>query len=88
MNFTIENQGSSNILVYELLEDEQLDTMSLGMLSNNSIPGLLDAVYQQMDKSRYIKYNITSKISAETVFSSPMSKKRLLAILSSMHRSS
>ena len=84
MNFTIENQGSSNILVYELLEDEQLDTMSLGMLSNNSIPGLLDAVYQQMDKSRYIKYNITSKISAETVFSSPMSKKRLLAILSSM----
>ena len=39
MNFTIENQGSSNILVYELLEDEQLDTMSLGMLSNNSIPG-------------------------------------------------
>ncbi|MBR5293163.1 MAG: FHA domain-containing protein [Oscillospiraceae bacterium] len=84
MNFTIENQGSSNILVYELLEDEQLDTMSLGMLSNNSIPGLLDAVYQQMDKSRYIKYNITSKISAETVFSSPMSKKRLLAILNSM----
>lgn len=84
MNFTYETLGSSNFLIYELQERDQLDTMALGMLTNNSIPGLAEAVYHQMDNNKYIKYNITSKLTAATVFSSPMSKKRLLNILSSM----
>lgn len=84
MNFIFETLGSSNFLVYELQQDDQLDTMSLGMLTNNSIPGLAKAVFTQMDDKKYIKYDITSKLTAATVFSSPMSKKRLLTILGSM----
>lgn len=84
MNFTFETLGSSNFLVYELRPDDQLDTMSLGMLTNNSIHGLAEAVFTQMDDQKFIKYNITSKLTAATVFSSPMSKKRLLTILGSI----
>lgn len=84
MNFTFETLGSSNFLVYELQQEDQLDTMSLGMLTNNNIPGLVKAVFTQMDDKKYIKYDVTSRLTAATVFSSPMSKKRLLTILGSM----
>ena len=34
-NFTYENQEASSFLVYKLESDDQLDTLGMGMLSNN-----------------------------------------------------
>ena len=82
--FTIENQGTNSYLVYTLKADEQLDTLSLGMLSNNKISGFAPVLYTQLDEEKYLKYAITSKISLKQLFSSIISRDRLLTILANI----
>ena len=36
MDFSYENQGANTYLVYEIKEGDSIDTLSLGMLTNNS----------------------------------------------------
>ena len=57
-NFSYENQGTNTFLVYSISQDDSVDTMSLGMLTNNKIPGLAPAVFTQMDTTKYIKNGI------------------------------
>ena len=82
MKLTFENQGSNTYLVYEIGADDALDTMSLGMLTNNNIAGFAPTSFMQMDTTKYIKYNVSAKISAKNLFSGPVNKKRLLGVLS------
>lgn len=82
MEFTYENQGSNTYLVYGIKENDVVDTMSLGMLTNNKIPGLAPALFTQMDQERFIKYNVTAKISAKEIFMGSVNRKRLLGVLS------
>lgn len=79
-NLLFENQGTSTFLVYEVREQDELDTMSLGMLTNNRIPGFAAAAYMQIDTTKYIKYNVSAKVSAKQLFSGPVNKKRLLGV--------
>lgn len=78
MNFTFENQGAVTYLVYTLSPEEEIDTMSLGMLTNNDISGLARTIFTQMDDRRYIKYNVSAKVSAKQFLFGPLNKKRLL----------
>ncbi len=80
MSFLFENQGSGAYLVYELNENEELDTMSLGMLSNNKIPGLIPLLFTRMNYTQYIKYNVSSKISVKQFFMGTVNKKQLLGV--------
>ena len=82
MKLTFENLGTNTYLVYEISEADKLDTMSLGMLTNNSIPGFSAASFTQMDTTKYIKYNVSSKVSAKQLFSGSVNKKRLLGVFS------
>jgi len=84
MNFTYENQGTNTFLVYEMTESDSVDGVSLGMLTNNHIPGLAPALFSQMDDRKYVKYNISSRISVEQMFSSPITRNRLLGVLGSI----
>ncbi|MCR5294689.1 MAG: FHA domain-containing protein [Lachnospiraceae bacterium] len=84
MQFSYENQNSSSFLVYELAEDEELDTLGMGMLTNNQIPGILPVNFVQMDEKRYLRFNISSKISLEDMFSGNVNKTRLLNVISSL----
>lgn len=79
-NLTYENQGNRTFLVYKISPDDVVDSMSLGMLTNNQIPGLAQAVFTQMDHAKYIKYNISAKISVDQLFSKAVNKKRLLGV--------
>ena len=58
--------------------------MSLGMLTNNKIPGIAQTIYTQMDVERYIKFNISARISADNVFSGVVNRKRVLGIFNSI----
>lgn len=78
--FVFENQGTNTYLVYEISQDDTIDTLSLGMLTNNKISGLASALFTQMDATKYIKYNVSSKVSVKQFFSSPVNKKRLLGV--------
>lgn len=82
MDFTYENQGNSTFLVYEIGKEDELDTMSMGMLTNNHIPGFAVALFTQMDTRKYIKFNVSSKVSVAQLFSGPVNKKRLIGVLS------
>ncbi|MCD8120002.1 MAG: FHA domain-containing protein [Lachnospiraceae bacterium] len=78
---TYENQGTNTYLVYELKESEELDSMGIGMLTNNHIPGLAQTVFIQMDNKKYIKYNVSAKITLSNFFSGIINRKRLLGVL-------
>lgn len=64
-----ENQGTTTYLVYKIKENDQIDTMTLGMLTNNKIPGLVPTTFTQMDKDKYIKFNVSAKVSASQFLS-------------------
>ena len=84
MNFTYETQGAITYLVCELAATEQVDSLTLGMLTNNHIPGLAPVLYTEMNGQRYLKYNISAKISADQFFSGNMNKQRILTAFSNI----
>ncbi len=78
--FSFENQGTNTYLVYAINGDDNIDTMSLGMLTNNKIAGLAPAIFTQMDANKFIKYNVSAHISVKQFFTGPVNKKRLLGV--------
>lgn len=78
MEFSYESQGVNTYLVYKIKNSETIDTLSLGMLTNNSIPGLAKTLFTQMDEEKYIKYNVSAKISMKQFFGGVVNRKRLL----------
>lgn len=79
-NFAFENQGTNTYLVYTVSSEDLVDTMSLGMLTNNKIPGLATVIFTQMDTTKYIKYNVSARISVKQFFSGPVNRKRLIGV--------
>lgn len=80
--FKFETQGTNTYLVYTLGTEDTLDTMCLGMLTNNKIPGLASTLFTQMDAAKYIKYSVSGKISVSQFFSGPVNRKRLVGVFS------
>lgn len=80
--FTYESQGANTYLVYEIMTEDVLDTMSLGMLTNNKIGGFAPTFFTQMDATKYVKYNVSSKVSVKQFFSGAVNKKRLVGVFS------
>lgn len=78
--FTYESQGTNTYLVYEINAEDELDSMSLGMLTNNKIPGIAEASFLQVDTTKYIKFNVSAKVSVSQLFSGPVNKKRLVGV--------
>ncbi len=81
-DFTFENQGANTYLVYKISEQDIVDTMSLGMLTNNKIQGLAETMFMQMDNKKFIKFNVSSKVSVSQFFSGPVNKKRIMGVFS------
>ena len=75
-----ENQGTNTYLVYEVKEEDSIDSMSLGMLTNNKIHGLAQTLFTQMDSQKYIKFNVSAKVSVAQFFAGAVNKKRLLGV--------
>lgn len=80
VNFKFENQGTNTYLVYQIAETDEMDSMSLGMLTNNHIPGFAPASFTQMDMTKYIKFNVSAEVSVKQLFTGPVNKKRLLGV--------
>ncbi|MCR5635797.1 MAG: FHA domain-containing protein [Clostridiales bacterium] len=80
----VESNGTNTYLVYKLSENEEIDTLSLGMMVNNKISNVIPILFTQIDSDRYFKYNISSKISLKQYFSGVVNKKRLLTVFSTI----
>ncbi len=79
MNFTYETQGAITYLVCELDSTEQIDSLALGMLTNNHIMGFAPVIYTEMNGQRYLKYNISAKVPATQFFNGTINKQRAIA---------
>lgn len=84
MNFSYETQGALTYLVCEIEPTEQVDTLILGMLTNNHILGLAPVIYTEMNGQRYLKYNISAKVTAGQFFAGSVSKDIALRALSNI----
>lgn len=82
--FKCETQGAATFLIYQKKEQDIIDSMSMGMISNNRIDGILPFVYVQMDDAVYFKYNISAKNTLQQYFSGVVNKKRFLGVLGSL----
>ena len=80
LSFDYETQGTMTYLVYAVDAEDVIDSMGLGMVTNNKIPGLAEAFIMQMDMNRYIKYNVSAKISVKQFFEGAVNRKRLLGV--------
>lgn len=80
--FSFENQGTYTYLVYTIARQDNIDTLSLGMITNNRISGLAPTIFTQMNDNMYIKYNVSSKVSLKQFFSASVNKKRLIGVFS------
>ena len=84
MQFTFETQGSNTFLVYEIQTHEQLDSMTMGMVGNNKLDGVIPFNYTQMDSQRLLKYNVSSRVSLAQYFNGIVNKKRLIGVMESL----
>ena len=53
---------------------DKIDTMSLGMITNNKIAGIVPTVFTQLDADKFIKYNVTSRITAKEFLTGLLTK--------------
>lgn len=83
-DFDFETKGTNSFIVYKVKEGEKLDEISLGMIKNNHIPGILPVLFTQVDTQKLLKFNITSKVSVSQFFEGMVTKKRLLGVLDSI----
>ena len=54
--------------------------MTLGMITNNTIPGVAHASYTQLDTTKYVKFNITAKISLKQLLEGAVNRHRLVGV--------
>ena len=84
MKFSYETQGAITYLVCELEANEQVDNLTLGMLTNNHINGLAPVLYTEMDGQKFLKYNISAKVAVNQFFSGNMNKQRAMQAFQSI----
>lgn len=84
INCTYESNGTNTFLVYKLSANEKIDTLSCGMISNNKISGVVPMLMTQINQDRYIKFNVSSKITLQQYFDGIVNKKQILKVFLSI----
>ena len=84
MQFTYESQGINTFLVYEFEESDKIDSITMGMISNNKLEGVIPFNYTQMDNQRLLKFNVSSRVNLEQYFDGVVNRKRLMGVMLSL----
>lgn len=79
--FSYENQGLNTYLVYEFTQEDVVDSVTLGMITNNKIEGFVPVFFTQMNASRYLRYDISAQVPLRQVLSDKIKKKQVISIL-------
>jgi hypothetical protein len=82
VSFSFETRGENTYLVYRVEQGETVDTVSLGMLTNNKIAGLAPLYYTRSDSDIFLKYSVTSKIAVRDFFAGEVNRRRLSGVIS------
>ena len=84
MELFYENSGRATFLVYTLQEGDEVDSIGLGMLGNNTIPGILPITENHHDEESRLLFNVTSQISLTKFLMSKISRKKILTVFISI----
>lgn len=78
----MQTNAEGSFITYKLGQQESLDRMTMGMIRNNRIKGLLPLNFSQIDSERWIKYEITSMVPLQTYLSGVLTRKKTLNLFS------
>ena len=76
-----DTQGTSNYIVFEFDSKEQIDQVASGMLSNNTIDGLLPFAINQFNNKIITKFNITSMITLSELLEEHICRNQIIKII-------
>ena len=86
MEFIYEEKDGSKFLIAKQPEDTEFDSLVVGMITNNTIPGVAPAIFTQVDDCKYVKYNVTSKIPLKEYLTGYIQKQRLIQVFTDIAR--
>lgn len=81
INFKVRNIGSEKYLSYVLDDDCDFDEELLDYLEDNNIVELIDIIYEEDDENDYLTYNVTDRITVESLFSNTVNAEIMLGIV-------
>ncbi len=79
--FYYENQGELTYLVYELGQDDKVDSVSLGMLTNNAIDNIAPIIYTEVNERQILKFNVTARLPLSNYLYGIISRSSMIDIL-------
>lgn len=81
VNFKVRNIGSEKYLSYVLDDDCDFDEELLDYLEDNKIGELIDIIYEEDDENDYFTYNITDRVTVDTLFKDEVNAEKLLGVI-------
>ncbi len=81
MKFLYDKQGMDIFLRCNLENDENIDKVSYGMISNNIIEGVLPVAVSEIDSEKFLRYNISSYVSLNNMWKNVLGTDTVLDIL-------
>ena len=79
--FNYEEQEGKEYLVYNKRAEDKIDPLTMEMMSNNKIDGLIPFESIQVDGALTLKYNVTGLESLKDYFSGIVGRKKLIHVL-------
>ena len=79
-DFRYDIQGPRTYLIYEFDKDAEIDTLGLGMITNNNIPGIVEASFMQVNESKQIKFDVTSRVLMSQFLEGTVNRKQLIGV--------
>ncbi len=80
-NFKARNIGQEKYLTYTMGEDCELDEDVLDYCEENALKELIEIIYEEDDDYDYLTYNVTDKVSLETMIAGEMTSDKVLNLL-------
>lgn len=80
INLSIETTADSMNAIYTLKSGDRIDNLTLGMLVNNQMTGVVLISPVQVKEDRFFRYNITNTISMQDYLGDTVQKDKLLNV--------
>ena len=84
VGFAYEEQEGRKYLVYEKEAETELDTLTLEMMSNNRIDGVVPSNHIRIDDRFYMKYDITNLKSLREFLKGVVNREKIMAVMESI----
>lgn len=84
MQFEYLEESGKQYLNYKKKDNEELDTVTIGMVENNVIPGVIPFFYVRNDNDIEFRYDISGLENIKTIFDEKVTKNMLVKFLKSI----